>query len=73
MSKKYRSFADEFYLQDASFLTRLERDLRLIRFLVINTWMWAFAGKKMRQEFQQSQNNGEPFYVDRFDPTNKPK
>ena len=71
MSKKYQSFADQFYLEDASFFQRLKRDIKLLLFLAKTTWMWATGGKKMREEFDHSRQTGEPFYVDRFDPAKK--
>ena len=72
MSQKPKTFAEQFYLEEATFSEKLRRDLRLIR------WMWQFVmnwaqAAKFRQEFQRSrEESGEPFYVDRFTPpTNK--
>jgi hypothetical protein len=71
MTRKYQSFAEQFYLEDASLLQRFRRDMKLLLFLFKTGWMWATGGNKMREEFHHSQESGEPFYVDRFDPANR--
>ena len=73
MNKKYQSFAEQFYLEEASYLQRLKRDIKLLFFLFKTTWMWATGGRKMREEFDHCKETGEAFYVDRFDPANRKK
>ena len=72
MSQKPKTFAEQFYLEEATFSEKLRRDLRLVK------WMWQFVmswakAAKIRREFQRCrEESGEPFYVDRFTPpTNK--
>ena len=65
MSDKYRTFAQQFYLQEASWLQRLGRDLRLIKWLLMNILMW-FKTRGVREEFEQCRTTGKAFYVDRF-------
>ena len=72
MPKKYQSFAEQFYLEDASIWQRINRDWRLFKLLLGTTWMWATKGKKMREEYRRCRETGKPFYVDRFDPANRP-
>lgn len=65
MSKEYKTFAQQFYLEEASFFERLGRDLRLVKWLLMNIVMW-FKSRKIREEFESSRHTGNTFYVDRF-------
>ena len=61
----YQSFADQFYLRESSLLERLQRDLRLAKFLLMTVIMWIRA-RKVRKEYARARLMREPFYVDRF-------
>jgi len=63
--KKYRTFARQFYLEEAGLPERLGRDLRLLKWMLQNILIWCRA-RKVRAEFRQCRERGEPFYVDRF-------
>ncbi len=65
MSDQYRTFAQQFYLQQANWRQKIGRDLRLLKWLFMNVLMW-FKARKVRQEFEQCRANGEPFFVDKF-------
>lgn len=67
MAKPYKSFADQYYLEEAGFLERLKRNIRLLMFLFMNVVMWVKT-RKVRAEFKRCRENNEPFYVDRFAP-----
>lgn len=67
MKSKYKSFADQYYLDEATFLERLWRDIRLLWFLFMNVVMWVKT-RKVREEFRHCRENNQPFYVDRFTP-----
>ena len=67
MSDKPKTFAEQFYLEEAGFLERLMRDARLLWFLFMTFVMWVKA-RKVRQEFNRCMESNEPFYVDRFAP-----
>ena len=64
---KYKTFAEQFYLEEAGFIRRLKRDIRLVVHLVVTIVMWLRAGK-FRSEFQRYRAAGKRFYVDRFTP-----
>ncbi|MDZ4731528.1 MAG: hypothetical protein SH820_16480 [Xanthomonadales bacterium] len=65
MPKKYQTFAEQFYLEEASLLQRLGRDLRLLRWMAQTIRMW-FKAKPFRAEFEHCRAVNQPFYVDRF-------
>ena len=65
--KKYKTFAEQFYLEEAGFFQRLKRDIRLLIHLFITIVMWVKAGK-VRSEFQRYRTAGKRYYVDRFTP-----
>ena len=67
MSKAPKTFAQEFCLEEASFFTRLRRDIRLLAFLGTTFIKWVKA-RKVRAEFERCRQEGEPFYVDQFAP-----
>ena len=67
MAKPYKSFSQQFCLEEASLLQRLGRDLRLLKFMFFTVIGWAKA-KKIREEFRNARENGAAFYVDRFAP-----
>ena len=64
---KYKTFAEHYYLEEATFLERLKRDVRLLIFLFMNFVMWVKT-RKVRAEFKRCRENNEPFYVDKFAP-----
>ena len=72
MKNEYKTFADQYYLEDAGFLERLVRDIRLLRFLLTTIVMW-IKTRKVRLEYQRCRATGEPFYVDRFTPPGQNK
>ena len=65
MQKEYKTFAEQFYLEEAGFGQRIGRDIRLLRWLLQNIITWV-KSRKIRAEFQRCRESGEPFYVDRF-------
>lgn len=65
MKKKYKSFAEQFYLEEVSLMQRLHRDYRLILWLAQNILTW-FKSRKVRAEFRHCRENNDTFYVDRF-------
>ncbi len=65
MDKTQKTFAEQFYLEEAGFFRRLGRDIRLLVYLVMTIIMWVKAGK-FRSEFRRCRAAGEPYYVDRF-------
>ena len=67
MDKKPPTFAEQFYLTDATRWQRFKRDCRLLMWIASNFYMW-FKTIKVRKAYAESQKNGEPFYVDRFTP-----
>ena len=67
MNKKYKTFAEQYYLEEAGFFQRLKRDVRLLCYLFITIVMWVRAGK-FRSEFQRFRAAGKRYYVDRFTP-----
>ena len=70
MTKEYKSFAEQFHLQEASFTQRIQRDFRLVLWLIQNIITWV-KSRKVRSEFQRCREENEPFYVDRFAPPQK--
>ena len=72
MDNKYKTFADEFYLEEAGFIRRLKRDLRLLHYMSITVVLWIKAGK-VRNEFQRCREACKEFYVDRFAPSGTKK
>ena len=67
MASKYKTFAEQFYLEEAGFIRRLKRDMRLLFYLLNTIVMWARAGK-VRSEFRRFREEGRRYYVDRFTP-----
>lgn len=67
MASKYKTFAEQFYLEEAGFFRRLKRDMRLLFYLLNTIVMWARAGK-VRSEFRRFREEGRRYYVDRFTP-----
>ncbi len=67
MADKYKTFAEQFYLEEAGFFRRLKRDMRLLFYLLNTIVMWARAGK-VRSEFRRFREEGRRYYVDRFTP-----
>ena len=67
MGNKYKTFAAQFYLEEAGFFRRLKRDLRLVVHLFITIVMWLRAGK-FRSEFKRCRTAGKRYYVDKFTP-----
>ena len=67
MASKYKTFAEQFYLEEAGFLRRLKRDMRLLVYLLNTIVMWIRAGK-VRSEFKRFRAEGRRYYVDRFTP-----
>jgi len=65
MPGKFQSFAEQFYLDEATLWKRLGRDLRLIRWMIQTICMW-WKARPIRAEFERCRANGLPFYVDRF-------
>jgi hypothetical protein len=65
MSKEYKTFAEQFYVEEDSLGQRIRRDLRLLLWLLQNIINW-FKSRKVRAEFERCRASGEPFYVDRF-------
>ncbi len=65
MPKKYQSFAQQFYLHEASLLQRLGRDLRLLNWMLQTVRMW-WKARSVRAEFERCRATNQPFYVDRF-------
>ena len=65
MKKQYKTFAEQFYLEEATFMQRLQRDYRLLLWLLQNILTW-FKSRKVRAEFERCRENNETFYVDRF-------
>ena len=65
MGNKYKTFAEQFYLEEAGFFQRLKRDIRLLISLFITIVMWIRAGK-FRSEFRRYRAAGKRYYVDRF-------
>ena len=67
MKKPYRTFAEQFCLEEATLLQRLERDFRLLKFMLMTVIGWAKA-REIRKEFRECRESGQAFYVDRFAP-----
>ena len=67
MGNKYKTFADQFYLEEAGIFRRLKRDVRLLIHLLKTIVMWTRAGK-VRSEFKRFREEGRRYYVDRFTP-----
>ena len=67
MGNRYKTFAEQFYLEEAGFSRRLKRDIRLLIHLLKTIVMWARAGK-VRSEFRRFREEGRRYYVDRFTP-----
>jgi len=65
MNKDYKTFAEQFYLQESGFLQRRRREYRLLLWLLQNIVNWA-KSRKVRAEFQRCRASDQPFYVDRF-------
>ncbi len=65
MKKEYKTFAEQFYLEEASFMQRRRRDYRLLLWLFQNIIIW-IKSRKVRAEFQRCRASNETFYVDRF-------
>lgn len=63
-----KTFAEMFYLEEATPWQRLGRNLRLARFIVWNIWMWATAGRRVRNAYRRACATGERFYIDYLDP-----
>ncbi|MDE0283967.1 MAG: hypothetical protein OXI88_07890 [Gammaproteobacteria bacterium] len=68
MGNKYKTFAAQFYLEEAGFFRRMKRDIRLLIHLLKTIVMWIRAGK-VRSEFRRFRAEGRRYYVDRFTPT----
>ena len=64
---KYKTFGELFYLEEAGFLQRLKRDIRLIIYIIVTVVMWIRAGR-FRAEFRRYRAAGKRYYVDRFTP-----
>ena len=67
MASKYKTFAEQFYLEEAGFFRRLKRDMRLLFYLLNTIVMWARAGK-VRSEFRRFREQGRRYYVDKSTP-----
>ncbi len=72
MPKPYKTFSEQFCLEEATLFQRLGRDVRLLKFMFFTVIGWAKA-KKIREEFKSARENGEAFYVDRFAPPDEGK
>ncbi|NKB37293.1 MAG: hypothetical protein GKR93_09005 [Gammaproteobacteria bacterium] len=72
MPKPYKTFSEQFCLEEATFLQRQLRNFRLLKFMFFTVIGWAKA-KKVREEFKSARENGEVFYVDRFAPPDESK
>ena len=68
MGNRYKTFAEQFYLEEAGFFRRLKRDVHLLIHLFKTIVMWARAGK-VRSEFRRFREEGRRYYVDRYTPT----
>jgi len=66
-----KTFAEMFYLEEATPWQRLVRNLHLVKFIAWNIWMWATAGRRVRAAYRKSCVSGEPFYVDFLDPARR--
>ncbi len=67
MGNRYKTFAEQFYLEEAGFFRRLKRDVRLVVHIFITVVMWLKAGK-FRSEFRRYRAAGKRYYVDKFTP-----
>lgn len=67
MGNRYKTFAEQFYLEEAGFFRRLKRDARLVIHICITVVMWLKAGK-FRSEFRRYRAAGKRYYVDKFTP-----
>ena len=63
-----KTFAELYYLEEATPWRRLVRNLRLLKFIAWNIWMWATIGRKVRAAYRRSCAEGNPYYVDHLDP-----
>ena len=72
MDNKYKTFAEQFYLEEAGFIQRLKRDIRLLHYIFATIVRWVRA-RKVRAEFKRCRETGRQFYVDRFAPSNTKK
>ena len=68
-----KTFAQLFYLTDASIGQRIARDARLIKFLFRMFWRWATLGRKVRARYRRCLETGETFWLDDLDPARRPK
>jgi len=65
MPRRFQSFGEQFYLAEASLWQRLERNWRLLKWMLLTMWNW-WKARPVRAEFKRCRAAGEPFYVDRF-------
>ena len=52
------SFEDRFYLQNASFLQRAQRNLRLLWFIGCSAWAYLWPGLKLRRAYRRAEREG---------------
>ena len=64
-NNNYQTFAQQFYLEDKSWVARAKRNLRLLKWLLQSVLMWHRA-RGVRAEFERCREESKPFYVDRF-------
>ena len=67
MGNKYKTFGEQFHLEEAGFFRRLKRDIRLVFHIFMTVIMWVKAGK-FRSEFRRHRAEGKRYYVDKFTP-----
>lgn len=59
-----RTFAEQFFLEEATPAQRLGRDLRLALFLARTLWGWATVGRRVRRAWREACARGEPLYLE---------
>ena len=59
-----KSFEDRFYRQDAGFLRRAARDVRLFWYLASKLLLWMALGRRVRKAYRVAERSGAPLAVD---------
>lgn len=55
---------ESFHLTTRSRWARFQRDLRLVRFLMILSWRWIVAGGRVRRAYRRAVKKGETLPID---------
>ena len=58
------TFDEQFFVREASPLKRIQRDIRLLRFLATIAWRWLWQGGAVRRRYRKAEALGGIYYLD---------